>query len=170
MTQTLIEPPNNPSSVSPAPPTAIQVLTTSSGADVPSASTPLPAELTTQPFSTITESATRTTTQLVGLNPSYKAVSLPPCPNDITVTITVIATDVVAGTLPSVGIKNSNITVTKTGLPIFTGSFVTSQKSPSNDTSVTIPTPTGPALTGAVGATDVNLAFLVGFMALTLLF
>jgi hypothetical protein len=169
-TPTLVEHSNNRSSASPAQVTSLPVLTTASGADDSLTDSPVLTELTTLPLSTITESLTRTTTQLVALNPSYKqvSISIPPCPNGLTVTVTVIATDVVAAPLPSVGVKNFNLTVTETGLPIFTGSFITSQTAPSNSTSVTTPTPTGPSVTGAVGATDVNLAFLVGFVALAI--
>jgi hypothetical protein len=164
----------------------------------------LTTQTTTLTTNTIVRSLTSTVTQLVELNPSYKPSISQPCTAVATVTVTVIATDVVASYSPTM-VKYSNVTMstsvsdgssstfsTKTSLsytidpcmtaslPGFVGlqlpsgsgasctvSSVTSSTTVSGGGSVAS-TPTPSLATGAVGTTNVNIAFLAGFAALVL--
>lgn len=158
-------------------------------------------ESTTKTTSTITQSTTRTVTQLIALNPSYKDPSANsstdgPCRKS-TVTITVVATNVVAS--PSVTAKYVNVTTAVntgvapstlttsavdpcklTSLPGFVGMQLPSgsQVGGSCTVSPVTTSSTGggsqtsssalPFSTSAVGTNNVNVAFLVGFAALAI--
>ena len=149
--------------------------------------------------STITQSSSSTITQLIALNPAYRASSVNdrPCPDVSTVTVTVVATNTVEYSSPTI-VKYKNVTMSTTvsgsspstlsavtaatidpcvptslpglvGLQIPSGSgaaCTTGSVSASTTGGGSRTTSTLPFSTGAVGVTNVNVAFLIGFAAL----
>jgi hypothetical protein len=138
------------------------------------------------PTSTITRSLTSTFTQLIALNPAYQAslVGSRSCAGVTTVTVTVLATNTMASYLPTM-VKYENFTTSTTTrskpcIPTPPPGFVGLQAaSGSGDVCIADTTSPGanrggshtstsalPFSTGAVGATNVNVAFLIGLAAM----